>query len=312
MSGTTPSRSKAYQRAGAAQPGLGLVQDQQHPAFAALVPQRGQVAGRQLDDAAGAEDRLDDGRGQAADRLRVDQVETEVELTLPVELAVGGDEVRAVAVGCGDGEVAGRGRAVALSARAVGGARGCLGHAVPGPGERDDLVFAGDELGHPDGRFVRLGAGGQQQRLVQRFWQRPGQAAGQVHHRAAEHAAEQVVELGRLPRDGGDDLRVRVAQDRAHLAGGEVEDPAAVLGEQEAPGGVVDDLAGERAGAGVADQVPVGVGPEGLGGRKRGGGRSGHGSDGTSGPADPSNSRSWRPAGRNHAAESARLGLRRE
>ena len=208
--------------------------------------------------------------------------------TLPVELAVGGGEVRAVAVGCGDGEVAGRGRPVALPARAVGGTRGCLCHAVPGPGERDDLVFAGDKLGHPDGRFVRLGAGSQQQSLLQRFRQCLGETARQVDDRAAEHAAEQVVELGRLPRDGGDDLRVRVAQDRAHLAGGEVEDLAAVLGEQEASGGVVDDLAGERAGAGVADEVPVGVSPEGAVGGKRGGGRSGHGSDGTSGPGDPS------------------------
>src|SRR6202030_2431628 len=90
-------------------------------------------------------------------------------------------------------------------------------------------------------------------------------------------------------------LRVRVAEDRAHLAGGQVEDLAAVLGEQEAPGSVVDDLAGERAGAGVADEVPVGVGPEGVVGGKRGGGRSGHGSDGTSGPGDQSISRSWRP-----------------
>jgi len=121
---------------------------------------------------------------------------------------------------------------------------------------------AGDELGHPDRRFVRLGAGGQQQRLLQRFRQALGEPAGQVDDGTAEHAAEQVVELGRLPRDGGHDLRVRVAEDRAHLAGGEVEDLPAVLGEQETPGGVVDDLAGERAGPGVADEVPVGVGPE--------------------------------------------------
>ena len=154
-------------------------------------------------------------------------------------------------------------------------------------------MFAGDELGHPDGRLVRLGPGGQQQRLVQRLRQCLGQTAGQVDDGAAEHAAEQVVELGCLPRDGGDDLRVRVAEDRAHLAGGEVEDLAAVLGEQEAAGGMVDDLAGERAGAGVADQVPVGVGPEGLVGGKRSRGRSGHGSDGTSGPGDPSISPPW-------------------
>ena len=146
-------------------------------------------------------------------------------------------------------------------------------------------MFAGDEFCHPDGRLVRLGPSGQQQRLLQRFRQCLGEATRQLDDGAAEHAAEQVVELSRLPRDGGDDLRVRVAEDRAHLAGGEVEDLAAVLGEQEAPGGVVDDLAGELAGAGVADEVPVGVGPEGVVGGKRGGGRNGHGSDGTSGLA---------------------------
>src|SRR6202042_2486189 len=103
------------------QPGLGLVQDQQHVPFPALVGQGPEVAGRRLDDAAGAEDRLDAAGGPAADPLRVDQVETEVQLTLPVQVAVGGGEVGAVAVGRGDGEVAGRGRAVALPARAVGG-----------------------------------------------------------------------------------------------------------------------------------------------------------------------------------------------
>src|SRR4029077_2141556 len=96
--------------------------------------------------------------------------------------------------------------------------------------------------------------------------------------------------------------------DRAHLAGGEVEDLAAILGEQEAPGGMVDDLPGERARAGVADQVPVGVGPESVVGGKRGGGRSGHGSDVTSGSGDPSISPSWPPcpAGPNEMTEQVR------
>ena len=49
MSGTTPSRWNAYQVAGAAQPGLRLVEDQQHAALAALVAQRGEVARRRLD-----------------------------------------------------------------------------------------------------------------------------------------------------------------------------------------------------------------------------------------------------------------------
>ena len=41
-------------------------------------------------------------------------------------------------------------------------------------------------------------------------------------------------------------------------------------------------------GARVADKVPVGVRPEGVISRKRGRSRSGHGSDGTSSPGDPS------------------------
>src|SRR5262249_56724045 len=107
-------------------PGLGLVEDQQHSAFSALVPQCREVAGRRLDDATGAEDRLDDTGGQAADRLCVDQVETEVQLTLPVKLAVGGGEVRTVAVRRGGGEGGGGGRARAPPGRAVGGAHGVL------------------------------------------------------------------------------------------------------------------------------------------------------------------------------------------
>ena len=49
-------------------------------------------------------------------------------------------------------------------------------------------------------------------------------SGGQVDDRTAEHAAEQVVE-GAAAADGGDDVGVGVAEDRAHLAGGEVEDP---------------------------------------------------------------------------------------
>ena len=99
--------------AGAAQPGLRLVEDQQHAALGALVPQRGQVARREVDDAAGAEDRLDEAGGEAADRLGVDQVETEVELAAPVEVAVGVSDGGPEPVGRGEGEVARSGGAVA-------------------------------------------------------------------------------------------------------------------------------------------------------------------------------------------------------
>ena len=93
---------------------------------------------------------------------------------------------------------------------------------------------AGDELGHPHRGLVRLGAGGQQHRLLQRRGQRLGQPPGEVEDRAAQHAAVEVVEAADLLADGGDDLRVGVPEDRAHLAGGEVEQLAPVLGEHRA------------------------------------------------------------------------------
>ena len=81
------------------------------------------------------------------------------------------------------------------------------GHAVPGAGEGDDLVPAGDELGHPQRGLVGLRAGRQQQRLLQRRGQRLGQPPRQVDDRAREHPAEEVVErAGRLAqrrRDAG-------------------------------------------------------------------------------------------------------------
>ena len=101
MSGTTPSRSKAYQVPVRQSPVWASSRISSIPRSAHLSRNAAEVAGRRLDDAAGAEDRLDDGRGQAADRLRVDQVETEVQLTLPVELAVGGSEIGPVAVRAG-------------------------------------------------------------------------------------------------------------------------------------------------------------------------------------------------------------------
>ena len=58
---------------------------------------------------------------------------------------------------------------------------------------------------------------------------------GEVHHRRAEHRGEQVVEPARRVAHRGDDLRMAVAEDRAHLPGGEIQHAAAV--------GVVDEAA---------------------------------------------------------------------
>jgi hypothetical protein len=79
MSGTTPSRWNAYQSPVRHSPVCASSRISS-AALVALVAQRGQVAGRQVDHAAGAEDRLDDAGGEAAHRLRVDQVERVVEL----------------------------------------------------------------------------------------------------------------------------------------------------------------------------------------------------------------------------------------
>jgi hypothetical protein len=121
-------------------------------------------------------------------------------------------------------------------------------------------VAAGEQLGHAQRGLVGFGAGGQQQRLLQRGRQRRGQRAGQVDDRAAEHAAEQVVQRARGVADRRHHVGVTVAEDRAHLSRGEVED--------RPPVGVVDVGAlgtldhGRHPRAAVTDQMGVGVGPE--------------------------------------------------
>jgi hypothetical protein len=66
------------QIAGAAEPCLRLVKDQQHAALAALGRQGRHVADGRLQHAAGAQDRLGDTRSQLARRLAVDQFEAKV------------------------------------------------------------------------------------------------------------------------------------------------------------------------------------------------------------------------------------------
>ena len=92
MSGTTPSRSNANIVARAAEPGLRLVEDQQHPARLAVRLQGGEVAQREVDDAAAArEDRLGDEGRQVARALGVDLDRSSiVKLPAPVEGSAGG------------------------------------------------------------------------------------------------------------------------------------------------------------------------------------------------------------------------------
>ncbi len=159
MSGTTPSRWKAYQSPVRHSPVCASSRISSIPRSWHLSLQRREVARRQVEHAARAEDRLDDAGGRgcrptARRRGRTRSRAAAASRASPSASTKSGP----VGVRGRDREVAGRGRAVALAAGAVGGARGGLRHAVPGPGERHDLVAAGDELGHPDRGLVGLRA----------------------------------------------------------------------------------------------------------------------------------------------------------
>ena len=164
------------------------------------------------------------------------------------------------------------GLADSLSARAGRWRRGgCSGHAVPGPGEPDDTPVR-----RCTSLAIRMAASFDsapwlQQHLLQRL--AVPATARQVHDGA--HAAEQVVQLGRLPREGGDDLR-RERRNRAHLAE-RVEDLAAVR-EQETPGrrcSMISRVNAPRRDSGSAAWSASAQKDAAHG--QRGGGRSGHG-----------------------------------
>jgi hypothetical protein len=61
----------------ATEAGLRLVEDHQHLALARQTLELGEVAGRRLDTARGAEDRLGDDGGERANRLPIDQIEAD-------------------------------------------------------------------------------------------------------------------------------------------------------------------------------------------------------------------------------------------
>jgi hypothetical protein len=69
---------------------LRFVEDQQHAALDAFLPQRRQIPLRQLYDPAAAENRLGDKRGEVAGALPVYEVESVVELGLPIDAGKAG------------------------------------------------------------------------------------------------------------------------------------------------------------------------------------------------------------------------------
>ncbi len=122
---------------------------------ARLFLKRRQVALGQLDDAAGAEDGLDDDGCHLAGTLAVDHVPAEFELLPPVVVAIA-IEGRAVGVGCGQRQDTRNGGAVAAAAAGIGGGGSAAGDTVPGAVEGHDLEATGVGLGHPKRRLVRF------------------------------------------------------------------------------------------------------------------------------------------------------------
>jgi hypothetical protein len=94
------------------------------------------------------------------------------------------------------------------------------------------LPPAGDEFRELDGRLVGLATGGQQHD----FWQlrhQFGQSLGEIDHRPAQHRGKQVVEPPNAVAYRCDNLGMRMAEHRAHLARGKVQyTPASIIVEK--------------------------------------------------------------------------------
>ena len=259
-------------RPDAAERGLRLVDDEQHPALLAALLEPREVAVGQRHDAARAQDRLDDRGGGCAYGLGVGEREARVEAGEVAAVAAVGDRA-AVGVRRRQRHRAGQRRAVAAPAGAVGARRGARGHAVPRAREREHLVAAGVELREPQRGLVRLAAGGEEHRAGERLGQQRHQLARKLGDVAREEAAEQMHRAAAGVPHRVEDRRVAVAERGAHLAGGEVEHLASVLGGEPAALGALDEEVGEL--PGVADQV-IATGAEAVRGVGGGGGVGAH------------------------------------
>ena len=103
-------------------------------------------------------------------------------------------------------------------------------------------------------------AGRDQQDAVELAGRDLGDQRREIDHGARQDRRVEMVELADIVAGDRDDLGMAVAQDRAHLARGEVEDaPAVGIGEPVAGRALGDH---RREGAAVAHQMRVGLGPE--------------------------------------------------
>lgn len=94
--------------------------------------------------------------------------------------------------------------------------------------EGDDLEPASRTLGHLDRSLSRLGAGVEEERLVETGGEDACKTLCELDYGLGDHVTDEVVELADVLLDDLNDLRVRVAEKGAHLAGGEIKDLTAI------------------------------------------------------------------------------------
>jgi hypothetical protein len=152
-------------------------------------------------------------------------------------------------------EVAGQTGSVAAPADRIRRGPCAARQAMEGRAEADHLVAAGRELGHAQRDLVGLAAGVEQHDFLQPRRQQCRQLAAQLHDLRGQQPAEQVDRPLKAAPDRGDHGRVIVAERRAHLAGGEVEDPPAAVIVDVGPLGALDEE--RREVADIADHVAL-------------------------------------------------------
>ncbi len=118
---------------------------------------------------------------------------------------------------------------------------------------------AGHELCHADCRFVGFSACCQQLHAIETRRQ-SRQPRRKFNDRAGQHAGKQMRNRCHLPVDGGDNIRMGMSEQSAHLAGGEIENGAAIRIINETSLGPLDDDL--LKGGSVTGQVFIGSVPE--------------------------------------------------
>ena len=220
--GLHPDLLVAVHGAELAETGLRLVVDQQRAPPIQLLAQCGQVLDRQLDHAAGADDRFHDYRRRPARALFVQGLQAVVEggETAALGVALVGT---AIAIGRWHGVDVGNARAVPGAGAEIAHGPGDIGEAVEGEAQRPDSRAAGGAAGQQDRAFVGVGARlqehGARQRRIECF-------SEPLRERDLGHVVEDRAGMGKrlgALRDGLGHPRIVVAERRAHLAGIEVQ-----------------------------------------------------------------------------------------